>query len=166
MAKDCRETALSFLEHRERSAYEVRTHLASKGFQEKEIEEELRFLQELHYVDDGRYCSAYIEYGIRKGRGPVRLQRELAEKGINAAMIRQAMEENFDRQTEKDMAMQEAQKLLRRGAGPTVAASGEQDEESDGRPDEKTVAKIGRKLASLGYHTDIIYDVIGRIRKS
>ncbi|HML38808.1 MAG TPA: regulatory protein RecX [Bacillota bacterium] len=128
----------------------MRAHLASKGFQEEEIEEELRFLQELHYVDDGRYCGAYIEYGIRKGRGPVRLQRELAEKGIDGELIRQALEESFDRRTERDMAMEEAQKLLNRGGGP----------------DEKTIAKIGRKLASSGYHTDIIYDVIGRIRKS
>ena len=101
-------------------------------------------------MDDGRYCGAYIEYGIRKGRGPVRLQRELAEKGIDGELIRQALEESFDRRTERDMAMEEAQKLLNRGGGP----------------DEKTIAKIGRKLASSGYHTDIIYDVIGRIRKS
>ena len=140
MAKDCRETALSFLEHRERSAYEVRAHLASQGFQGEEIEEELRFLQELHYVDDGRYCSAYIEYGIRKGRGPVRLQRELAEKGIDGELIRQALEESFDRQTERDMAIEETQKLLKRGAEPQAEASGETDEESGCGPDEKTIA--------------------------
>lgn len=150
MPKDCHDTALRFLEHRERSAHEVRTHLVTKGFQEKEIEEELQYLEELHYVDDARYCSSYIRYAMGKGRGPVRLQFELREKGIDAARIQEALGESFDSQTEKDAAMKQARKLLDR---------------SDGVADEKTTAKIGRKLASLGYHTDVIYGIIGQFRK-
>lgn len=153
MPKDCRETALSYLEHRERSAFEVKSHLVSKGFQEEEIEEELLSLKALHYIDDSRYCSDYIRYGAGKGRGPVRLQAELAEKGIDAALIRDALEESFDRQTEREAAMKEALKLLKPA-------------EPSGGPDEKTVARIGRKLASLGYHTEVIYEIIRRIRNS
>jgi regulatory protein len=151
MPKDCRDTAFSYLEHRERSAFEVKTHLLSKGFGEDEIEEELNHLKEFRYVDDARYCSDYIRYGAGKGRGPVRLQHELAEKGIDADLIREALEESFDRQTENDAAMKEAKKLLK---------------EQDGRPDEKTLAKIGRKLNSLGYHSDVIYDIIRKVKKS
>ncbi|MEL7655487.1 MAG: regulatory protein RecX [Bacillota bacterium] len=150
MPKDCHDTALSYLEHRERSAYEVMSHLKSKGFQDQEIEDELQSLKELHYVDDERYCEAYIRYGKGKGRGPVRLQFELKEKGIDSGLIQNSLEESFDRSSEKEAALKEASKLL-----------GYQTE-----PDEKTIAKIGRKLASLGYHTEIIYDVIGQIRKS
>ncbi len=151
MPKDCHDTALRFLEHRERSAYEVRTHLAAKGFQEKEIEEELHDLEELHYVDDARFCSSYIRYAMGKGRGPVRLQFELREKGIDVARIQEALRESFDRRTEKDAALKEARKLLERG---------------EGAADEKTTAKIGRKLASLGYHTDVIYEILGQLRKA
>jgi SOS response regulatory protein OraA/RecX len=150
MPKDCHDTALSYLEHREHSACEVMTHLISKGFQEGEIKEELQYLEELHYVDDVRYCSDYIRYGIGKGRGPVRLQLELKEKGIDTALIQNALEESFSHQTEKDAAMKEAQKLLKQS----------------GSLDEKTAAKIGRKLASLGYHTGVIYDIIGQLRKT
>jgi len=157
MPRDCHDTALYYLEHRERSAYEVKSHLISKGFQEDEIEDELNNLKELHFVDDASYCSDYIRYGIGKGRGPVRLQMELKEKGIDAALIQDAIEESFDRQTEKEAAMKEARKLLNRGV--------RQEDEQMGT-EEKTMAKIGRKLASLGYHTDIIYDIIGQIRKS
>ncbi len=157
MPKDCHDTALSYLEHRERSTYEVKSHLISKGFQQEEIEMELNDLKELRYVDDIRYCSVYIRYGIGKGRGPVRLQMELKEKGIDAALIKDAILESFTRQTEREAAMKEARKLLDRGV---------RQEDERMRPDEKTIAKIGRKLASLGYHTDIIYDIIGQIRKS
>jgi regulatory protein len=151
MPKDCRDTALSFLEHRERSAFEVKAHLVAKGFEEDEIEEELHHLKELRYVDDARYCSDYIRYGAGKGRGPVRLQHELSEKGIDAELIREALDESFDRQTENDAALKEANKLLK---------------EQDGRPDEKTLAKIGRKLNSLGYHSDVIYNIIRKVGKS
>lgn len=157
MPRDCHDTALSYLEHRERSTYEVKTHLISKGFQEEEIEEELKFLVDLHYVDDARYCSVYMRYGMGKGRGPVRLQLELKEKGIDAALIKEAIEESFTHQSEREAAMKEARKLLDRGV--------RLDDEPTG-PDEKTIAKIGRKLASLGYHTDIIYDIIRQVRKS
>ncbi|HVI39479.1 MAG TPA: regulatory protein RecX [Anaerovoracaceae bacterium] len=150
MPKDCHDTALSYLEHRERSACEVKSHLISKGFQEEEIEAELQYLEELHFVDDIRYCSDYIRYGVGKGRGPVRLQTELKEKGIDAALIQEALEESFDRQTEKEAAMKEARKILSQGADMS----------------EKTMAKIGRKLVSLGYHSEIIYDIIGQVRKS
>lgn len=157
MPKDCHDTALSYLEHRERSAFEVKSHLISKGFQVEEIEEELNYLKELRFVDDIRYCSAYVRYGIGKGRGPVRLQMELSEKGIDAALIKDAIVESFTRRTEREAAMKEARKLLERGV---------RQEEEQTEPDEKTIAKIGRKLASLGYHTEIIYDIIGQIRQS
>lgn len=148
MKKDCRDAALRYLEHREHSKQEVRSHLVSKGFLEDEIEEELKYLEEFHYVDDARYCRNYIDYGIRKGRGPVRLRYELTEKGVDSRLIQELLVECFDRDTEKAAAVKVAEKLL------TSA------------PDEKTLAKIGRKLASLGYHTEIIYDLIGRLRKS
>ncbi|HYE69846.1 MAG TPA: regulatory protein RecX [Anaerovoracaceae bacterium] len=157
MPRDCHDTALYYLEHRERSVYEVKSHLISKGFQEEEIEEELNDLKELRFVDDVRYCSDYLRYGIGKGRGPVRLQMELSEKGIDAALIKEAIEVSFPHQSEREAAMKEARKLLDRGV--------RLDDEQTG-PDEKTIAKIGRKLASLGYHTDIIYDIIRQIRKS
>lgn len=157
MPKDCHDTALSHLEHRERSAFELKSHLISKGFQIEEIEEELKYLKELHYVDDERYCEAYLRYGMSKGRGPVRIQLELKEKGIDSAFIQKAIEEHLDRHTEQEAAMREAKKLVDRSFDPT-------DESC--KPDEKTIAKIGRKLASMGYHTDVIYDIIGRIRKS
>lgn len=168
MPKDCHDTAVSYLEYRERSAHEVKSHLISKGFHEEEIEKELQYLQELHYVDDIRYCRNYLGYWTGKGRGPVRLQFELAEKGIDTATIQEALEACFDRSTEKAAALKEAKKVLNRSrhAGLDLD-NGEDEEDADepSVPDEKTVAKIGRKLASLGYHTDVIYEIIRQLRK-
>ena len=48
-----------------------------------------------------------------KGRGPVRLRYELAEKGIDAATIQEALEACIDSSKEKDAAWREAVKLLK-----------------------------------------------------
>ena len=158
--KDCRETALSFLEHRERSAGEVASHLIDKGFSREVIDKELEYLKGLHYVDDERYCEDYFRYAMRKGRGPVRIRLELREKGIDEALIQRTLEEYFNCRTEKEAALAEAKKLLERSCG---SRSGPGFGEN---LDEKTMAKIGRRLASMGYHADVIYDVIGQLMKS
>jgi Uncharacterized protein conserved in bacteria len=165
MQKDCRDTALTYLASRERSAYEIKTHLLSKGFGAEEIKAELEFLQEFHYVDDARYCADYIRYAAGKGRGPIRIRMELEEKGIDGSLIRQALEEFFDPAGEREAAMKEAQKLLRRDAAGSCDAEEATGEKEPETVDEKTLAKIGRKLASLGYHTDVVYGVIGRLRR-
>ena len=161
MSKDCRETALRYLERRARTAYEVKARLLSKGFSEEEVAETLRYLQELGYLDDAGYCGEYIRYGMEKGRGPLRLEAELAEKGIDAALIRGLLAAAFDMQSEKDAAMGVAYKILKNDTN--VTSEEEPDLAKTGRPDEKTVARSGRKLASLGYHDEVIDEVIGRL---
>lgn len=158
--KKCHETALNYLEHRDRSAYEVVSYLISKGFLQDEIDEELEYLKDLNYVDNMRYCEDYFQYAMRKGRGPVRIRLELKEKGIEEDLIQHTLEVYFDNETEKKAALNEAVKLLER---TNVSDCGAGEEKII---DEKTLAKIGRRLASLGYHGDVIYDIIGQMRKS
>lgn len=182
MSLDCRNEALRFVEIKERSTFEVKSHLVSKGFSSEEIETELNYLVEMHYLDDERYCSNYIQYGLGKGRGPVRLQQELSEKGIDSALIREMLEESFDRRAEREAALAEAKKLIRQkqvsfggfpddfGGSMDSSSDGEADEDdseekSEG-PDEKMLARIGRKLNTLGYHSDVIYEVIRKLKKS
>lgn len=161
MARDCCEAALRYLERRAHTAYEVKVHLLSKGFSEEKSAETLRYLQELGYLDDAGYCREYIRYGMEKGRGPLRLEAELAEKGIDAALIQGLLSEAFDMQSEKDAAMGVAYKILKNDINVTSEEG--PDSAKTGRPDEKTVWRIGRKLASLGYHDEVIDEVIGRL---
>lgn len=185
--RSCRDTALQFLSRRERSVQETRNHLIERGFDREEIEEELSALKEFRYLDDDRYAESYIRYAKNKGRGPSRIALELKEKGLDSGLTRELLKEHFDRDEEKEAAMREAMKLLRTklkygeplGASFTSAETEHEDEGSEGFgypidekdtdssnvPDEKMIAKIGRRLASLGYRTDVIYDVLGRIRK-
>jgi len=148
MARDCRDTAMSYMEYRDRSILEVKEHLKSKGFCEDEISETLDYLLEFHYIDEERYCENYIRYGRSKGKGPIRLQQGLREKGIDSSLLQAGLEEAFDGAMEREAAEKEAKKILSGGI------------------DEKTLARAARRLAGLGYHSSVIYDVIGHFRRS
>ena len=158
--KECHEIALGYLANRDRSDYEVVSYLISKGFLQDEVDEELEYLKELNYVDNVRYCEDYFKYAMKKGRGPVRIRLELKEKGIEEDLIQLTLERYFDNETEKKAALSEANKLLERGI---VSNCGSGEEKII---DEKTLAKIGRRLTSLGYHGDVVYYIIGQLRKS
>ncbi|QOX63274.1 regulatory protein RecX [Anoxybacterium hadale] len=173
---DCRDTALLFLNRRDRSVHEVRQHLASRDFDREEIDVAIAELIELGYLDDFRYCENYLRYAMGKGRGPGRVAAELKDKGLDPALIQEIVKEGFGKDAEKEAAMKEAQKILHAKSSFYAAAelinsgsNGESfDEGGENIPreiDDKTIAKIGRRLSSLGYRTDVIYDIMSRIRK-
>ena len=59
-----------------------------------------------------------------------------------------AVSEEEDQLSERERAMEAARKMLR---GPE-------------KPDEKMLARIGRKLSALGYEPSVIWDVLGKLR--
>ncbi len=84
---DVREKAVSYLNSRPRTRQELIRHLKDKGFSENEILETVDELEQYHYIDDLAYSRMYFEYGFQKGRGRMRIRRELAEKGVAADVI-------------------------------------------------------------------------------
>ncbi len=161
---DCHDAALKHLAHRERSVQETRNYLKGKGFQNAEIEKELGYLQELHYLDDERYCESMVRYGKNKGRGPLRIQMDLKEKGIDSALIQYYLGEGFSQSDEKIAAWNEVEKVLR-GRGISVLDGTDKEQEEPPPMDEKLLAKIGRKLSANGYHTDVIYEILGILKR-
>lgn len=159
MTKDPRETALAYLSYRARTAEEVRKHLKEKGFGADEAEETLIFLQDDNFIDDNNYCKLYIEYAIEKGRGPLRIAGALAEKGVAAEIVRAELEECLDSETERELAMTQAEKFF------DVPGKGEDQEENHQRVDERTLARLGRRLAAQGFHANVIYDVLAKFRR-
>lgn len=158
MIKDIKDVALRHLEYRERSTYEVKKHLKEKGYPESEIEEAIDYLQEFHYLDDARYCEHYMNYALSKGKGSLRIKRELGEKGISSELIQTAIENQLDYTMEWENAMKQVEKII--GISHTS-----DDEEGMIQLDSKLKAKIGRRLSSLGYHTGMIYEILGKIEK-
>lgn len=142
--------ALKFLEHRERSSWETKKHLETKGFASEEIEETIKYLQDFHYLDDSRYCEAYIPYSLKKGKATYRIKNELRDKGVKDEIIEESISLFITNSSELENALCEAKKIISKAKEPVV--------------DEKLKGKIGRRLAYLGYGSSTIYDVLGKIK--
>lgn len=151
-----RERAVSYLNLKPRTRAQVRTYLQDKGFEPSEIEETIAELEEYHYLDDLEFARQYLQYGFEKGRGMLRIRRELAEKGVASETVQMACDELEDEEAlpdQRKMALEIAARM----------ADGIDLETLDYSDKQKLQAKIGRRLASRGFSSDIVYSVIRQV---
>ncbi len=137
--RECEGAALRILALRDHSSHE----LAQKLRQRFECDTEslaLLFerLQALGYLDDLRFAQAFIRASIARGRGLQRIKHDLQTKGVEQALIEQAL-------TEADvdwLQLASAQRIKKFGKLlPT---------------DFKERARQSRFLAGRGFSTDTI----------
>lgn len=148
------DAALRYLSSRSRTVFEMRRQLGQKGFEEKEIDDLIAEFRDCGYLNDLGYCQEYFQYAFGKGKGKRLVFNELREKGVDQVVIDIAFEEFDSDVDEVSRAREEAAKVLRMA------------EIEDGQPvPEKVLARIARKLQSKGYNSDIIYSVIGDMRR-
>ena len=146
---DIRDTAAKYLASRMRTCGEMEEHLKKKGFPDDEIAEVIDEFKDFRYLDDEEYCRQYINYASDKGKGASRIRQELAQKGVSRDVIGFALEDYYDRDAELERALKQAEKTL---AGKPL--------------DEKMKGRLGRRLISLGYSSDVVYKVIGMCRNN
>ncbi|MBO5666127.1 MAG: regulatory protein RecX [Firmicutes bacterium] len=151
--RSCKDEALFWLEYGDRTEREMVQHLKKKGYEEREIAECMAFLVDLSFIDDQRYALKFVEISMEKGRGPIRIRHELQEKGIAGGVADEVIRDLYDRQTERELALELAEKALR-----------SLDLEPEERLSEKDKAKIARKLATAGFSAGAAYDAINRLK--
>ena len=141
---DIKDTALRYLASRPRTCGEMKNFLRQKGFEEPEIDDIIDHLRNLRYLDDLEYCRQYFDYAFGKGKGLFRVKRELEEKGVENSTIQIAFEDYEAEETEFERAKKQAEKI------------------AAGKPaDQKLAGRIGRRLSSLGYSSELIYRIVG-----
>lgn len=150
--KKAKDAALTYLSYRDRTRFEMKKYLDKKGFGEQDIIAVLDFLDSCNLLDDVNFCERYIRYGQEKGRGPLRIKQELLNKGIDEETIISKLKEHFGGEKEREMALELAEKLLTR-------------KDKSNESNEKELARIVRRLISQGYHYNVIYEVVGKVRK-
>lgn len=139
--------ALKYLGTRLKTAAEVEKKLRELEFEPDTCAAVLDFLHRYGYVDDARVARAYIRDCARfHPRGWLRLQRELAEKGVAPAVIAAALEEARDRGD-----------LNEEGAAYGLVAKRNPDL-SDPREKRRTAAFLERR----GYRWDTIRQALER----
>lgn len=82
-----RAKALELLARREHSRLELRQKLIQRGFPSDHIEPVLDQLMEERLLDEARFAEIYACSRADKGYGPLRIGRELRERGVAQALV-------------------------------------------------------------------------------
>ncbi len=87
-----RATALRLLTRRDYTAKELRTKLLDREIPEVDITSVLTDLTEAGLVNDRRVAESFVRVASAlKGRGRVRISRELEQRGVDRAIIREVL---------------------------------------------------------------------------
>jgi regulatory protein len=116
--------ALRLLAGRELSATELRNRLLDRDHPPAEIEAALARLTESGSLDEARVARAHARTSLHvKGRGRLRIARELREKGIAADVISAAIADVFGDLDERTLVSRAIEKKLRGRPRPADAAA-------------------------------------------
>ncbi|WP_027330797.1 regulatory protein RecX [Marinimicrobium agarilyticum] len=93
---DVRLAAMNLLARREHSALELREKLVKRFADEAhglDIDSVLSRLAEQGLQSDERFTEAFITSRERQGKGPLRIEQELRQKGVAEALVAQYLDE-------------------------------------------------------------------------
>jgi regulatory protein len=106
--------ALHLLSRRELSVKQLRERLIDREHEPGEIDRAIEQLIENKSLDDARVARAYVRTALKvKGRGRLRIQRELQLMGIDRAVAGEALGEAFGEVDERTLIARALQKKLR-----------------------------------------------------
>jgi len=90
---EARKFALRALGRREHSAHELAVKLGSIGVEAAEATRIVQDLRDDGWQDDARYAALLARSRIAQGHGPIRIQAELAARGVDDGIIRECLEQ-------------------------------------------------------------------------
>lgn len=138
-----RDRAVRLLTYRERSVSELRERLAEDGYSLGVIDSVVERLREIGLVDDERFARSFARNLTQvRGLGRMRAQRELASRGIDAALTTDALDDALPLEVEARTAAMLARvfaartgatrdkvaaRLARRGYSASIALSAARD---------------------------------------
>lgn len=84
--------ALELLARREHSGHELRTKLVRKGCPEALAINVVSELEAARLVSDERFAECLVRVRTERGHGPLRIERELHDKGVDAELIKTVLD--------------------------------------------------------------------------
>jgi regulatory protein len=78
----CTRQALDLLARREHSRLELERKLRARGYELEIIEATLVELTATGALKEARFTESYVRSRVARGKGPVRIRAELAERGV------------------------------------------------------------------------------------
>ena len=89
---ETKKKALALLDRRDMSRKELTDKLLQKGEPPEAVAAAADRLEELGFLNDGRYAALVVRHYAGKGYGPARVRQELHRRGIARALWDAAME--------------------------------------------------------------------------
>ena len=149
---DAKQAALDYLAYKPRTEEEVRRKLGQEDVPSPVIEDVIARLYELEYLDDEAYAHDYAHNRFSsKKYGPVRIRRELTERGVDRRLADAAVDELFAEVDVTAAAWTHAEKRWPRLAG-----------EDDPR---RRRQKMYRYLRRRGFTSDTIRPILDELEQ-
>lgn len=89
------QTLLRFIERRPFAAHDLARRLVLKGHPPDAASAAVERAARAGLVDDARFTLHYVETRAARGRGPLRLRRDLSALGVERAVVERALTEAF-----------------------------------------------------------------------
>jgi len=149
---DAKQTALDYLAYKPRTEQEVRRKLRKQDVSRPVVDDVIARLYELEYLDDESYAHDYAHNRFSsKKYGPVRIRRELEERGIDRHLAEAAVDELFAEESARGAAWEHAEKRW-----PRLA------DEDDPR---RRRQKLYRYLRRRGFTADTIRPILDELER-
>jgi regulatory protein len=143
--------ALRMLARRELSEAQVRQRLTRRGHEEEEIDAAISRLREERAIDDLRVAEAIARTQIAtKGRGELRVRRQIEQAGIAAATARRVARDAFA-EIDADQLLEAS--LRKRLRGRTQIA------------DDDELRRLHRYLIGQGFDGDRVISALNRHKR-
>ena len=84
---------MKLLARREHSARELARKLAARGYAADDVADTLAALAAKSLLSDERFCESYVHHRITRGYGPLRIRHELVQRGVDAQLIEQVLDQ-------------------------------------------------------------------------
>ena len=142
---------LHLLGRRELSVKQLRDRLIDRDHAPEDVERAIALLLENRALDDARVAAAYVRTALAvKGRGRLRVRRELQEMGIDADVAGAAVAEAFGGMDERAQVRQALTKKLR---GKRIATQAD-------------YARVFQYLMRQGFPPDVVTAVLRESRRT
>jgi regulatory protein len=94
--KEIYDKAIALLAQREHSRYELQNKLVFRGYDEIVIAQVMDQLNQAGLQSDQRFVESYVQMKIGRGYGPIRIQQELHDRGIDDDLIEKYLVTNVE----------------------------------------------------------------------
>ena len=141
--------AFMLLGYRERSLHEIRMRMRRKGYQEKLIEEVIKYLKDRDLINDKRFARLWAESRIKKGYGSWRIKSELEQKGVNREMADEILKDLYSGIDEVQVALDLVKKKRWVSQEP-----------------QKLTERVSNLLSRRGFSFEVISNVVEKVHKT